>query len=396
MKRPHHFGRFLLILAVSVMPLAASAQGAVKINTTELYRLTTMWLGAGRSLAVDGPQATSIRLVDTNASWEQFWSVKEYPNGFYTIVNFKYKAGALDIVNDGTQNNRLVYNGFNNYSGQFWKLTPNQDGSYVRLTSLWLGDAKSIDVVNDGSNRELILSATGDYSGQFWKLTPITEEEKRLAHERANAEYQAQQAAIAAQQDQQRIEEQTRLENQRRYDEQQRLLAQQRLEEQNRQQAAIIQAQQQALQQTQRQKQYVVGIDCKGYSTLTKTETNDIITVTFVDIDGYDVGSQSKQINNCDVDTYFTVTGTNIVAIHISTSGSDGFWMDRVWMSMDGNEIARWGKNEGDGYCLSRDPADANGGFKNFIGSRGCKDCMRFDVTSQQVVECRNLKLRGR
>ncbi|MCE2895036.1 MAG: RICIN domain-containing protein [Flammeovirgaceae bacterium] len=396
MKTVHHFGRILFTLAVSVMPWTANAQGTVKISRTELYRFSTLWLGESKSLAVDAQDSKSIRLVDRDISLTQYWYVNEQPNGYYTIINGQFILGVVDIVNDGTQNNRLTLSSFNNYSGQFWKLTPNQDGSYFRITSLWQGDGKSLDVVNDGNNRELILNSTGDYSGQFWKLTLVTEEEKRLQRERYNAEYVAQQAAIAAQQEQQRIQEQTRLENQRRYDEQQRLLAQQRLEEQNRQQAATIIAQQQALQQTQRQKQYTVGIDCKGYSTLTKTETNDIITVTFVDINGFDVGSQSKQINNCDADTYLTIAGTNIVAIHISTSGSDGFWMDRVWMLEDGNEIARWGKNEGDGYCLSRDPADANGGFKNFIGSRGCKDCMRFDVTSQQVVECRNLKLHGR
>ncbi|MEQ9208763.1 MAG: hypothetical protein RLN96_02815, partial [Pseudomonadales bacterium] len=75
-------------------------------------------------------------------------------------------------------------------------------------------------------------------------------------------------------------------------------------------------------------------------------------------------------------------------AVQIITSGNDGFWMDRVLLHADNQEIAHWGANEGKGYCLSHDPADGDGSWKDFVGARGCQPCFRFDVASGQVVAC--------
>ena len=59
-----------------------------------------------------------------------------------------------------------------NYSGQLWKLTPLPGGFY-RLTTQWLGDGKSLDVINDGTNNQVWLSNSADVSGQYWKLTRL-------------------------------------------------------------------------------------------------------------------------------------------------------------------------------------------------------------------------------
>jgi len=331
----------LLVLASSV----ANSQGP----EGGYYRLTSMWLGDGRSLGADESGSRQIQLFDSKVRDSQFWYLVPESNGYYRLMNKRFPSEVLDIVNDGINNNRVVMGPINNYSGQYWKLTPQGDGTFYRLTTLWLGEEKSLDVVNDGNNREVRLAPTGNYSGQYWKLTRIDDGQ---------------------------------------------ISTEQYLEEQNRQQAAVI-AQQRAIQQSQRQKGYTVGIDCKGYSTLTNTETNDLIIVTFIDVNGYNMGDQGKAINSCEVDTYFSINGNNIAAIQISTQGSDAFWMDQAWLLEDGREVIRWGKNEGGGYCFSRDPADANGGFKNFISSRGCKDCMRFDITTGEVTECRNVLLKG-
>ncbi len=65
-----------------------------------------------------------------------------------------------------------------NYSGQYWHLASNGDGTF-RLTNMYLGSGQSLDVANDGVY-EPEMAATGNYSGQYWTITPITTGELRL------------------------------------------------------------------------------------------------------------------------------------------------------------------------------------------------------------------------
>lgn len=188
-------------------------------------------------------------------------------------------------------------------------------------------------------------------------------------------------------------EEQRRLRQQVAELEQQRLAAEQRNNDLERQRLATEQQRQRDLEEQRRRPpewEYSVGIDCMGYSTLSNTQTKDVITVSFFDSQGRIVGTKSSVLNDCSFDRYFAATGTSISAVEISTSGNDAFWMDRVWLNGEGREIAKWGKNEGDGYCLSTDLADANGGLKDFIGSRGCRPCLRFEAGSGRVTDCLN------
>ncbi len=219
--------------------------------------------------------------------------------------------------------------------------------------------------------------------------------------QRVNQIAQPQQAQLQEQQSQEL--EQQRLAQQRAQQEQQRIAQQQAQAEQQRaqaeqqriaQQRAQEEQQRQLQEQQQRDKTFTVRIDCKGYGSLTNTNTNDYISVSFVNRDGTKLSnsSTSKVVNNCDLDAYYHMTSpmlmNEVVAVQIITSGSDGFWMDKVMLYGDNQEIAHWGENEGKGYCLSNDPADANGSWRDFVGSRGCQPCFRFDVASGQVVSC--------
>ncbi len=153
--------------------------------------------------------------------------------------------------------------------------------------------------------------------------------------------------------------EQSRLEQQRVQEEQRRVAEVQAQEEQQ----TVAQAQQPQYQD----KTFTVQIDCRGYSTLTNTGTKDQITVSFVNPDGIKLmdSNTTKVISNCDSDTFISMTSpqlmNQVVAVQITTSGSDGFWMDRVLLHADNQEIATWGAKQGKGYCLSQDPADGDG-----------------------------------
>jgi len=78
----------------------------------------------------------------------------------------------LDILNDGKSNNQVILAKKGNYSGQLWKITPNDKG-YYRLTTQWRGDEYSLDVYNnEGSkSKSLVLAPSGEFSGQYWKIT---------------------------------------------------------------------------------------------------------------------------------------------------------------------------------------------------------------------------------
>jgi len=96
---------------------------------------------------------------------------QEFDNGIYYRLTTMWQGDgkSLDVVNDGI-NNKLILADTGNYSGQYWKLT-KLDSGYYRLTTQWQGEGKSLDVVNDGVNNKLQLADTGDYSGQNWKIT---------------------------------------------------------------------------------------------------------------------------------------------------------------------------------------------------------------------------------
>ena len=157
-------------VAPAPVPVIPDFPVTFSVDTTSFYRLSTQWLGEGKSLGVVSGSDQQLQLMEKQEDQSQLWKLRLAPNGYYQLVNMKYPGKCLDIINDSKANNKLTLTSINNYSGQYWKLSPSTDGLFVRLTSLWQGDGKSLDILNDGSNKELIMNASGSYSGQWWKL----------------------------------------------------------------------------------------------------------------------------------------------------------------------------------------------------------------------------------
>ncbi|OAD21295.1 carbohydrate-binding module family 13 protein, partial [Candidatus Thiomargarita nelsonii] len=112
----------------------------------------------------------------TNESWPLYLKADYTKMDFGFNGNYYYRlttmwqgdGKSLDIVNDGKNNNRPILATTGNYSGQYWKITQVKPG-YYRLTTMWQGDGKSLDIVNDSKNNNRpILAPTGNYSGQYW------------------------------------------------------------------------------------------------------------------------------------------------------------------------------------------------------------------------------------
>ena len=92
--------------------------------------------------------------------------------GYYRLTNKWIGDGrSLDVINDEAKN-KLYLADSGETSGQSWKLTAVGNG-YYRLTTEWLGDKRSLDVVNDESKDKLQLAASRNTTGQLWKITPL-------------------------------------------------------------------------------------------------------------------------------------------------------------------------------------------------------------------------------
>lgn len=100
-------------------------------------------------------------------------------NQYYRLTTVWLGEGkSLDVLNDGT-NAKIHLANSDRTPGQMWKITPVGNDFY-RLTNRLLGEDVSLDVLNDGTNNQLRLTKTGPYTGQFWKMAPQGNDNYRL------------------------------------------------------------------------------------------------------------------------------------------------------------------------------------------------------------------------
>jgi uncharacterized membrane protein len=92
---------------------------------------------------------------------------------------FTGQAKCLDIVNDG-QNDRLQMADCGNFTGQAWHITRSGNGDTFRLTTDFTGTGKCLDIVNDGKNNRLRMANCGNYSGQFWSMQRVDKNRFRM------------------------------------------------------------------------------------------------------------------------------------------------------------------------------------------------------------------------
>ena len=92
--------------------------------------------------------------------------------GYYRLTNKWIGDGkSLDVINDSMRDKLKLADSSANV-GQAWKLVPVGDG-YYRLSTKWLGTGKSLNVINDDTDDKLNLAGSENLTGQFWKITPV-------------------------------------------------------------------------------------------------------------------------------------------------------------------------------------------------------------------------------
>ncbi|MGE4072468.1 MAG: hypothetical protein AB7E72_14965 [Lysobacterales bacterium] len=85
--------------------------------------------------------------------------------------------------------------------------------------------------------------------------------------------------------------------------------------------------------------------------------------------------------------------------VQIETNGDDALWIDRALLQQDFGSEPRWrprsthtwGKDGGNGYCLSTRRTDYLGAWEPYVGNgRKCRTCFEFNLDEQKVAnECR-------
>ncbi len=129
--------------------------------------------------------------------------------------------------------------------------------------------------------------------------------------------------------------------------------------------------------------EYRVEIDA-CHSDLSNTETGNRITVQFWS--GSDrVASIYKDgvSNTCKIwegnATFTYETPRNITHVVVKTNGSDGFYIDELYLYKGGDLKQHHGRDDGSGWCLSTDPSDGSGDWSGKVAGGTCKERYQFN-----------------
>lgn len=141
-----------------------------QIDTTFYYRLTNAFLKEGRSLDTYSSGENKPFMGRTGNYSGQFWKFTPNGDGSFRITNaFLGEGRSLDTYSN--ENNQPFMGQTGNYSGQRWYLTP-VGGGYYRLTNAFLGRRRPLDTYS-GTTNDPFMGDAGAYSGQVWKLTKL-------------------------------------------------------------------------------------------------------------------------------------------------------------------------------------------------------------------------------
>ncbi|MBY0393469.1 MAG: hypothetical protein K2Q27_09400 [Novosphingobium sp.] len=123
------------------------------------------------------------------------------------------------------------------------------------------------------------------------------------------------------------------------------------------------------------------------HSALNDTETNDPITIELLGYSGTVIKKEVLQGGfNCrgkiwerEPLTVFADTAQIVKAVRVSTTGSNAMFIDQAKVTRDHKTAIVWeGRDNGNGWCLSTDPMDFQGGWENNVAGQ-CQSSYTFD-----------------
>jgi len=134
------------------------------LDTTYWYRLTNCELG--NNWSVDNDKKTVFMSETVSNRYGQYWKLTPYNNGIRLSSRFSDEGYAIDT---GPNKQDLQ---FENYfkTGTQWHLIPLENGEF-RLTNNWSGEDYSLGLQD---KKVLMVNRNDTAQGQRWKLTQVT------------------------------------------------------------------------------------------------------------------------------------------------------------------------------------------------------------------------------
>lgn len=130
------------------------------------------------------------------------------------------------------------------------------------------------------------------------------------------------------------------------------------------------------------------------HSSLTDTASGNTITAELLTSSGEVVHKESRQYafncaggaNDRGPLTFNAETAKIVKAVRISTDGGDAMFIDQVKVQRDNKTMIVWeGRNDGNGWCLSTDPQDFQGGWEANVAGP-CRASYTFDKPEAATV----------
>ena len=150
-----------------------SQQNQSLFDPNAWYRLTTQWQGEGKALDIanDGRNNQPYLANTANVSG-QHWRITKIGEDTYKLHTMWQGSEKVLRCVPGTDTTKpLLDYESSNVDNHSWTITPIGNG-YYRLINLRYRD-RSLDIINDGYNNKTQLQPSGNYTGQYWMITKI-------------------------------------------------------------------------------------------------------------------------------------------------------------------------------------------------------------------------------
>lgn len=138
-------------------------------------------------------------------------------------------------------------------------------------------------------------------------------------------------------------------------------------------------------------------IDCR-HDSIKSESTKNTVTAEFYVRKQFE-GSQTTKLN-CDQKNLISepfkgatldiLISREVTEIRLFANGEDALFIDRVewgYHNPDYIEVMKWGRDNGQGWCLSTDKKDGKSWTKQMT-SVGCQPCWRFWASGDKVTNC--------
>ncbi|MEM7491901.1 MAG: hypothetical protein AAF296_00880 [Pseudomonadota bacterium] len=125
---------------------------------------------------------------------------------------------------------------------------------------------------------------------------------------------------------------------------------------------------------------YRVDIDCY-HIALSHEDTTNRVTVNFFAGTQFVQGIYRNSLScpSVGADPSFELqTPEKITHVVIEIDGDNAFFMDELKMYNGTTKTYHHGKDDGRGWCLSTDPADTDGSWRNYVSQSGCQPSFEF------------------